>query len=171
MRREAIIPVFALLLSVSRQSVSAQSLTSSNLKDTERTDPGRITRRPQWFRRGRQGVRGKAAAALRLDGYQQMLIRRKALNAARLSIAPIAGAALIQCKLLLWLRFRISRKRGVGPSGLTGLRSTTQCSNRTCPFLSAPRPIARRWVGEVAASSRRDREPRRLSIARYRCAG
>lgn len=95
MRREAIIQVFALLLSVSCQSVSAQSRASSNLKNTiERTGPDKIIRRQHWFRRGRQGVRGKAAAALRLDAYQQMVMRRKALNAARLSTAQIAGAAL-----------------------------------------------------------------------------
>ena len=44
MRRETLVPVFVLLLSLANQSVNAQSRGSSNLNDIERTNPDtRIT--------------------------------------------------------------------------------------------------------------------------------
>ena len=94
MPRVVVIPLLTLLLAVICQSVGAQSRTTSDLKGrAEKTDPDKLVRRHQWFRRGRQGVQTKAAAALRLDAYRQMVMRRNAFNATRLSTAQIAGTS------------------------------------------------------------------------------
>src|SRR5713226_9148716 len=95
MSKVVVIPLLTLLLAVSCQSVGAQSRITSDLKGrAEKTDPGNLARKQRWFRRGRQGVQSKAAAALRLDAYRQMVMRRNAFNAARLSTAQIAGNSL-----------------------------------------------------------------------------
>ena len=91
----AVIPLLlTLLLAVICQPVGAQSRPTSDLKGrAEKTDSDNLVRRQQWFRHGRQGIQSKAAAALRLDAYRQMVMRRNAFHTARLSTAQIAGTS------------------------------------------------------------------------------
>jgi hypothetical protein len=95
MPRVGAVALLTLLLAVTCQSAGAQSRTASDVKGrAEKTDPDNVVRRHQWFRRGRQGVQTKPAAALRLDAYRQMVMRRNAFSAARLSTAQIAATPL-----------------------------------------------------------------------------
>jgi len=81
MRRFVHLALVALTLCVICKSAPAQSRISSESREgQEKTDRDNVIQREQWFRRGRQGVQGKSAAALRYDAYQQMVARRKARN-------------------------------------------------------------------------------------------
>jgi len=72
--------VIALILCLLGESSPAQSRISDSSRHTETSDPDNVIKRQEWFRRGRQGVQGRSAAALRLDAYRQMVARRKALR-------------------------------------------------------------------------------------------
>ncbi len=83
--------IMALVSCFACQSLAAQSrISSEHNVHTEKIDPDNVIRRHQWFRRGRQGVQSKSAAALRLDAYRQMVMRRNASNISRSSSAQIA---------------------------------------------------------------------------------
>jgi hypothetical protein len=84
MRRFVHLALVALTLCVICKSASAQSrISSESHGGPEKTDRDNVIQREQWFRRGRQGVQGRSAAALRYDAYQQMVARRKARNSNR----------------------------------------------------------------------------------------
>jgi hypothetical protein len=89
--------LLALTLGVICKSAPAQSRISSESRlgteKTEKTDRDNVIQREQWFRRGRQGVQGRSAAALRYDAYQQMVARRKARNSSRETIQSATHTA------------------------------------------------------------------------------
>jgi hypothetical protein len=65
-----------LLCPSSRPQASISELSHSSREASDRDD---IVKRQQWFKRGRQQVHGRSAAALRLDAYRQMVARRKSV--------------------------------------------------------------------------------------------
>jgi len=84
MRKVVSSAIAAFVLCLLCEPLLAQSRVSDSHSRTEANDPDRdpdhVIERQQWFRRGRQGVQGRSAAALRLDAYQQMVARRKAAH-------------------------------------------------------------------------------------------
>src|ERR1700680_107506 len=80
MRRLVSSALIALILCLLGESSPAQSRTSDSHSRTETNDLDNVIKRQEWFRRGRQGAHRKSAAALRLDAYNQMVARRKALH-------------------------------------------------------------------------------------------
>src|SRR5438132_8857545 len=96
MPKVALGPVVALVLCFVCQSSAAQSRISSDHNSRmAKPDPDEVIRRQQWFRQGRQGIPGKSPAALRLDAYRQMIMRRKAITAAKSSAAQVAGTSSV----------------------------------------------------------------------------
>ena len=79
---------------VSRSSAAQSRLSSNHTSRMEKADPDEVARRQQWFRRGRQGVQAKSAAALRLDAYRKMILRRRPISATGPNAAQIAGPLL-----------------------------------------------------------------------------
>src|ERR1700730_5774169 len=80
MRKLASSAVVSIVLCLLCQSSPGQSRVSDSHSRTETFDRDNVIKRQQWFRRGRQGAHGRSAAALRLDAYQQMVARRKAVK-------------------------------------------------------------------------------------------
>jgi large repetitive protein len=100
MPKAAVVLIIILLLCLVSPPVRAQSLTSSDLKGrTEKAVPGDPVLRQQWYRRGRQGVQGTSAAGLRLDAFRQMVKRRNAISALRLTAGQIRGTSSISPQL------------------------------------------------------------------------
>jgi hypothetical protein len=94
MRKLAPSVVVALILCLLGESSSAQSRISDSHTRTESADRDNVIKRQQWFRRGRHGVQGRSAAALRLDAYRQMVARRKAMQGeSRQSATHAAGGS------------------------------------------------------------------------------
>jgi hypothetical protein len=80
MRKLASSAVVSIVLCLLCQSSPGQSRVSDSHSRPETFDRDNVIKRQQWFRRGRQGAHGRSAAALRLDAYQQMVARRKAVQ-------------------------------------------------------------------------------------------
>ena len=94
MPRVAAACVVALVFSVVCHSSAGQTrISSARGARRENADPDEILLRQHWFRQGREGVRGKSAAALRLEAYRQMVAKRRALNEVKSQALRIAGTS------------------------------------------------------------------------------
>jgi hypothetical protein len=80
-----------LLCPSSRPQASISAESHSSREASDRDD---IVKRQQWFKRGRQQVHGRSAAALRLDAYRQMVARRKSAHreSSQSAIRPAGGS-------------------------------------------------------------------------------